>query len=342
MDTIDQLMQRITQNLADYHAEIKQFNKQAIIDMAGRISAMNDAHYYLTENHAFTYEDAEYLLKFKNPLEIVADKWETRISDLSDMSFDLDKIFYDKEAENNGYELAGADAEAVDAPTAPAQTIPYVPPLSEAELKEVTLKEAERIVTELKSLEAPNDPDGKYYTAQVSDAFLKQAGFYPEQLLTHAFVNADTLLFGDTPDGKGIYLSVSGDVRDSIGVKGVAPPVIDKPVDVQAEAERIITEIKTLTGPNSPNKTHYAIQVSRDFMNNAKSSDTGKLLKALHFKNAALTSINGEKGIFVTIPKGEVQKPSLLGRLDAAKKDAAAQNQPPGADKSKKVNRGDR
>ncbi len=117
---------------------------------------------------------------------------------------------------------------------------------------------------------------------------------------------------------------------------------MDKPVNVQAEAERIIAEIKALTGPNSPNKTHYAIQVSRDFMNNAKSSDTGKLLKALHFKNAALTSLNGQKGIFVTIPKGEVQKPSLLGRLDAAKKDAAAQNQPPGADKSKKVNRGDR
>jgi transposase len=108
IDRIDQLVERITKNLSDYHSHIKGFEKKQIIDMAGHINAMNDAHFYLTEHHAFDYEQAEYLLQFKNPLEIVADKWEQRISDISDMSFDLDNIFDKRDAEQNGYALAGA------------------------------------------------------------------------------------------------------------------------------------------------------------------------------------------------------------------------------------------
>ncbi len=243
MDRIDRLITRINKNLSDFHEQIiNSFGKKEIIDMAGRIKAMNDAHFYLTHHHAFDYEQADYLLKFRSPLEIVADKWEARISDISDISFDLDKILYDRDAENKGYRLAGPEADA--------------PAVAGA---------------------------GKLHNEPA---------------------NADR-----------------------------SQP---QPVDVKAEAERVIAVIKGLAGPNSPNKTHYAVKVSHEFMQNARNNDTSKLLRALPFKNASLGGLNGEKGVFVTVPKASVEKSSLLGKLKNPPGKGAAQNRKPGKGKDKK------
>ncbi len=116
IDTIDRLKKRISKNLSAYHTHIKGFSKQDIISIAGRISAMNDAHFYLTEHHIFDKAQAEYLLQFQNPLEIVADKWEKRLSDISDMGFDMDSIFRNRNAEQEGYALAGAGTTKAQKP----------------------------------------------------------------------------------------------------------------------------------------------------------------------------------------------------------------------------------
>lgn len=103
---------------------------------------------------------------------------------------------------------------------------------------------------------------------------------------------------------------------------------------VNGEADRIVKSLSEMTEPNSPNKTHFAVPLSQEFMYLASSKDQDRLLDALPYKSKALTGLKGEKGIFATVSKDELQKkPSIRGQLAAAAKEAAAQ--PKNTDKSK-------
>ena len=100
-------MDRLDRNLTDYHAHMKGFGKAEIIEMAGQISAVSDVHFYLQNHHVFEPEQIDYLLKFDDPLQIVADAWRERNGDISDMSFTLHEIF-DKQDALQNYPLAAA------------------------------------------------------------------------------------------------------------------------------------------------------------------------------------------------------------------------------------------
>lgn len=107
-DLKQQLMDRLDKNLSDYSAHILGFDKQQIMEMAGHISAVSDAHYYLMARHVFEVSEIRYLLNFQNPLEVVADEWELRRDDVSDMSFALQHIFDTQDALSD-YPLMAAD-----------------------------------------------------------------------------------------------------------------------------------------------------------------------------------------------------------------------------------------
>jgi hypothetical protein len=79
-------------------------SKTELIEDSREITAIKDAHYYLTESHGFEPEEIDYLLLFENPLQVVADKWRERTEDLSDFSFALDEVF-DKQDALRDYEL---------------------------------------------------------------------------------------------------------------------------------------------------------------------------------------------------------------------------------------------
>ncbi len=119
MDKIEALKERLNKNLAEYREHILGFAPQEILDMAGGISDKYDAHLYMTEQYEFSEEQAEYFLRFENPLEMVADRWGQRQSDLSDMSFDIEKICYDRQADLEGYDLVGAADAAANKQPAP-------------------------------------------------------------------------------------------------------------------------------------------------------------------------------------------------------------------------------
>lgn len=103
-DKLDQLFKRLDENLADFKAKWEAESKEGLIEISREITAVKDAHYYLTESHGFEPEEADYLLLFENPLQIVADKWLDRTEDLSDFSFALDEVF-DKRDALRDYEL---------------------------------------------------------------------------------------------------------------------------------------------------------------------------------------------------------------------------------------------
>lgn len=356
IDKIDQLIDRLNKNLSDYHDHIKGFAKEQIIEMAGRINAMSDAHTYLTEHHAFDYEQAEYLLQFKNPLEIFADKWETRISDLSDMSFDLDKVFYDQDAAINGYELAESDAPAV----APAENVARdnnggatdKPTLLDRRLAEHEFyKGMNKLLPDLSPVAMSSwisyanslEYEGKQPATQTLSELTTELAFvkrhYGAEIATQIFHLAFEMPINPSQIwGAAHYLKDGVDLNEIIGLsldgKLEKPAPLNQTADVQAEAERIVAAFKELTEPNSPNKTHFAVPLSSEFLFLASSNDQDRLLDALPYKSKALTGLDGAKGIFATVPKDELQKPSIMGQLAAAKKEAAAR--PKGAEQSKK------
>jgi hypothetical protein len=103
-DKLDQLFKRLDENLADLKGKWEAESKDSLIEISREITAVKDAHYYLTETHGFEPEEADYLLLFDNPLQIVADKWLDRTEDISDFSFALDEVF-DKRDALRDYEL---------------------------------------------------------------------------------------------------------------------------------------------------------------------------------------------------------------------------------------------
>ena len=76
-------------------------------------------------------------------------------------------------------------------------------------------------------------------------------------------------------------------------------------LDVANEAARICEKMKSLREPNSPNGTHFSVQLSTDFMTRASSKDTAALQKWLPYQSLALTGVNGEKGVFAMVDKAE-------------------------------------
>lgn len=99
------LMDRLTQNLNDYHTKLLGMEKEALISSAVDIGAVYDAHYYMTEHHSFDNAQMDYLLKFQDPLQMVADSWRLRTDDINGIHFALRDVFDNKDTHQR-YPLA--------------------------------------------------------------------------------------------------------------------------------------------------------------------------------------------------------------------------------------------
>lgn len=95
-----------------------------------------------------------------------------------------------------------------------------------------------------------------------------------------------------------------------------------KQEDIEAEAQNILSCFRTAREPNSPNKTHYMVQVSPEFLIRASTKDRDRLMAMLPFRTLALSSLNGHEGIFALIRREEdrsqplrLPKPSVRKKL---------------------------
>ena len=89
----ERLYDRLDKNLSDYIDRISQLEKSEIIGLAGEIVAMNDAHFFLQESYSFEPDEVDFLMRFENPLTVVADSWQQRTGDISDMYFAVEEVF---------------------------------------------------------------------------------------------------------------------------------------------------------------------------------------------------------------------------------------------------------
>ena len=71
-----QLIDRLTDNYADYRAELLLKDRQELIDGADRIARTAKVFQYFTEQR-LTEQELAYFLNFQNPLEVAVDHWES-------------------------------------------------------------------------------------------------------------------------------------------------------------------------------------------------------------------------------------------------------------------------
>ena len=79
-----QLIDRLTENYADYRAELLLKDRQELIDGADRIAKTAEVFQYFTTKPLMETE-VEYFLNFQNPLEVAVDHWES-------CNFELDAL----------------------------------------------------------------------------------------------------------------------------------------------------------------------------------------------------------------------------------------------------------
>ena len=75
--------------------------------------------------------------------------------------------------------------------------------------------------------------------------------------------------------------------------------------DIQAEAERILRELRAPDVPNSPHGTHYMARISPEFLNRAGSKDHDRLMNLLPFRSLTFTGMKGLPGTYATILASE-------------------------------------
>ena len=74
---------------------------------------------------------------------------------------------------------------------------------------------------------------------------------------------------------------------------------------ILAEAQRIVAGLKDLSAPNSPNKTHFIVELSPYFVQIASSKDTDRLFSMLPYKSLCFTGMKDRHGLYAVIGKDE-------------------------------------
>ena len=93
-----------------------------------------------------------------------------------------------------------------------------------------------------------------------------------------------------------------------------------KRADIKAEASRILEQFRAEQEPNSPNGTHFMVQVSPDFLARANTKDHDRLFAMMPFKSLALTTLNDRRGIYALITKAEDRSKPLILRKPSVRK----------------------
>ena len=104
---------------------------------------------------------------------------------------------------------------------------------------------------------------------------------------------------------------------------------------ILAEAQRIVAGLKDLSAPNSPNKTHFMVELSPYFVQIASSKDTDRLFSMLPYKSLCFTGMKDRHGLYAVIGKDEnrdkeVRRPraSIRRQLSETKQAQASKKAP--------------
>ena len=99
---------------------------------------------------------------------------------------------------------------------------------------------------------------------------------------------------------------------------------------IETEAQRIVDKLKDLSAPNSPNKTHFMVEISPHFDALASTKDNDRLFAMLPYKSLCFTGVKDRHGVYAMIGKDERRdvsirrpRPSIRKQLTDSKRDAS-------------------
>ena len=91
---------------------------------------------------------------------------------------------------------------------------------------------------------------------------------------------------------------------------------------IDREARRIVADMKKLSAPNSPDKSHFMVELSPSFMKLASTEDTERLFSMLPYKSLAFSQIKNSYGTYALIGRDESRdrqirkpRPSIRAQL---------------------------
>jgi hypothetical protein len=93
-----QLIARVEQNYTDYNRTLLSFGQRELIDMAGKIAAMQDAYEYITTSRGYSDNELRFYMQYACPLEIVADALIAYDVDEGDIGFAMDYVIEHQES----------------------------------------------------------------------------------------------------------------------------------------------------------------------------------------------------------------------------------------------------
>ena len=96
---------------------------------------------------------------------------------------------------------------------------------------------------------------------------------------------------------------------------------------ILAEAQRIVAGLKDLSAPNSPNKTHFMVEISPHFDALASTKDNDRLFAMLPYKSLCFTSIKDRHGVYAMINKDERRDVSIRKPRPSIRKQLADSKQ---------------
>ena len=104
---------------------------------------------------------------------------------------------------------------------------------------------------------------------------------------------------------------------------------------IETEARRIVDKLKDLSAPNSPNKTHFMVEISPHFDALASTKDNDRLFAMLPYKSLCFTGMKDRHGLYAVIGKDEnrdkeVRRPraSIRRQLSETKQAQASKKAP--------------
>ena len=96
---------------------------------------------------------------------------------------------------------------------------------------------------------------------------------------------------------------------------------------IETEARRIVDKLKDLSAPNSPNKTHFMVEISPHFDALASIKDNDRLFAMLPYKSLCFTSIKDRHGVYAMINKDERRDVSIRKPRPSIRKQLADSKQ---------------
>lgn len=100
---------------------------------------------------------------------------------------------------------------------------------------------------------------------------------------------------------------------------------------IETEAQRIVDKLKDLSAPNSPNKTHFMVEILPHFDALASTKDNDRLFAMLPYKSLCFTGIKDRHGVYAMIGKDERRdvsirrpRPSIRKQLTDSKQAASS------------------